>query len=80
MDDITTELRRRFNQELDQLMRWLWRAWELCAAIIKQLLPKENLMINLYYIKRIGNINKDIYNSFVSLNPYKKMQLLNIVL
>lgn len=80
MDETISELRTRFNHPSDQLMRWLWRARELCAAIITQSLPEENLMIDLYYIKRLGSIDENTYNSFVSLNPHEKMLLSNAVL
>lgn len=74
-EDILEQLRRRLNNDSDPLKQWLLSAKELCAAIIKQSLPEENLMIDVYFLKKGEEIDQRTYDSFVSIDPHNAIMI-----
>ncbi|KAL7940679.1 hypothetical protein V8C42DRAFT_336859 [Trichoderma barbatum] len=73
--EILSHLRSRLDDGSDQLRNWLLSAHSLCTSIVKQELPEENLMIDLYYLKKHNNIDEETYKSFMSLNSHVAMEI-----
>ncbi|PWI64267.1 hypothetical protein PCL_11321 [Purpureocillium lilacinum] len=72
---IITEIQSRLENESDPLKQWLSQARGLCAAIESQQLPDENLMIDLYHLRRHETIGDNEFKAYTSLDPRFKLPL-----
>ncbi|PTB40411.1 hypothetical protein M441DRAFT_28229 [Trichoderma asperellum CBS 433.97] len=72
---ILSELRKRLMDATDPLESWLSSARQLCTSIIQRSLPEETLMIDLYHLKTIEDIDNNTYAAYVSLDPHVTMRL-----
>lgn len=74
-EHILTELPKRLEDNADPLGSWLSSAKNLCASIIQRSLSEETLMIDLYHLKTLKDIDDDTYAAYVSLDPHVTMEL-----
>lgn len=74
-EHILSELYNRLMDNADPLGSWLLSAQELCASIIQRSLPEETLMIDLYHLKTLKDIDDNTYAAYVSLDPHITMEL-----
>ncbi|KAM4067502.1 hypothetical protein HRG_012285 [Hirsutella rhossiliensis] len=72
---IIADIQSRLDEESDPFKRWLHQAQYLCAAIVNQELPEENLMIDVYHLKWHETIGDNEYRAYTSVDPRFKLPL-----
>ncbi|KAK4074952.1 hypothetical protein Purlil1_12801 [Purpureocillium lilacinum] len=72
---IIDEIRFRLARHSDPLQHWLRQAEDICDAIVKQKLPAENLMIDVYHLKTHETIGDNEFEAYTSLNPRVRLPL-----
>ncbi|KAG9250650.1 uncharacterized protein F5Z01DRAFT_693796 [Emericellopsis atlantica] len=68
-------LKRRLDDETHPLETWLKQSQPLCAAIMTNSLPQKSLLIDIYLIRRHGEIDDADYEMYVNTNPQAKRAL-----
>merc|ERR1712000_14898 len=58
---IPTGLRARLDDSADSLQHWLQQSQRLCRAVVTGTLPADNLMIDIYGLKKPENVSDSDY-------------------
>ncbi|KAM3560555.1 hypothetical protein ARSEF4850_003598 [Beauveria asiatica] len=69
------ELEQRLDNPDDRLRQYLHAAQDLCRAILRNSLPRESLMIDIYHLKQHQPLSDEMYDAFVSVKPRARLPL-----
>ncbi|KAG9249632.1 uncharacterized protein F5Z01DRAFT_631334 [Emericellopsis atlantica] len=72
---ILTGLRARLDDSADSLQHWLQQSQRLCRAVVTGALPADNLMIDIYGLKKPQNVSDSDYEMYTSGDPRAKRAL-----
>ena len=72
---ILTGLRARLDDSADSLQHWLQQSQRLCRAVVTGALPADNLMIDIYGLKKPENVSDSDYEMYTSGDPRAKRAL-----